>query len=505
MIGYDFLKPVAGVLTERLPVRALLVTCDLAQAVCMIAMAALVASGAHPLPVLLLAAVATAFSTPYFPVLTAVSPRLVAENQLAATNTVVGTVENLGLVVGPALGGLLLLVGDAAVPIGLNGLTFLVSAAVVASIHYRGRPSDSDPADLDGDAPGSPAGSFLHQMREGGRATVTDPGVLVLATFTAAVTFVYGFELVYLVFVARDRLGMGSEGVGYLTAAVGLGGLVGALLTNWLVDSPRVREIFFLTLVGNGVPLSLLGVIGSPVLAIAVLAVEGAAAIALDVLVVTSLQRIVRQHVLGRVSSIVDALAVAAILIGNLAAVALLHLVGLRTAVLVAGGLLPVIGVALLPMLGNLQRRVNASRMVLTPAADELAASGLFEGADRPMLERLAAVAQRETLPAGTVLLREGDEAREVLVLVSGSVGVEAQGRHLSDLTGPGYVGEIGIVRRIPRTATVTATSSTVLLRIRGEEFLDAISGSPPASVLHEMSIRLDRSGAASGPARRTR
>ncbi len=503
LVPVIILKPVAGVFGDRLPVRGLLVGCDLAQAGCMLAMAGLVAAGAPPLPVLALAAVSSAFSTPYFPVLTAITPRLVAENQLAASNTVVGTVENLALVVGPAAGGLLLLLGPASIPIALNAFSFLASAFFVASIRYRGNPARADgveglPGD-DVDGSGETTGSFARQLAEGFRATVADPGVVVLASFTSAVTFVYGFELVYLVFVARDRLGIGPEGVGYLNAAVGIGGVLGALLTNRLADSSRVRAVFLLTLLGCGLPLLLLGVIRTPWLALVVLGIEGAASIALDVLVVTGLQRIVRQRLLGRVSSIVDSFAVLAILLGNVAAVALLAVLGLRSSLLVSGALLPVLGLCLLPMLGDLQVRINASRDVLGPTVEQLAASRLLDGAGRPVLERLATGAVREKVPAGTVLLREGDEADDVLVLVAGRCTVTSQGRQINVVSSPAYVGEIGLVGRIPRTATVTAEVDCELLRIAGADFLDAVAGTPPVSLLSEMSVRLERSGSGSG------
>ena len=149
-----FLSPVAGVVGDRLPVRPLLIGCDLGQAAAMFAMAACVAADSPPAYVLLLAAVSSALSTPYFPVLTAVTPRLVAENQLAATNTFVGTVENLALILGPAIGGLLLVLGPPSIPIMINAGTFLVSAALVSGVRHAGRPGDSGSPSAD-EAPGS--------------------------------------------------------------------------------------------------------------------------------------------------------------------------------------------------------------------------------------------------------------------------------------------------------------------------------------------------------------
>jgi CRP-like cAMP-binding protein len=64
----------------------------------------------------------------------------------------------------------------------------------------------------------------------------------------------------------------------------------------------------------------------------------------------------------------------------------------------------------------------------------------------------------------------------------------------LSDLGAGDYFGEIGLIERIPRTATVTATTKAVLLRIDGAAFLDALTQSAPsAALLDGASLRLRR------------
>jgi CRP-like cAMP-binding protein len=62
------------------------------------------------------------------------------------------------------------------------------------------------------------------------------------------------------------------------------------------------------------------------------------------------------------------------------------------------------------------------------------------------------------------------------------------------------YFGEIGLLERIPRTATVAAEAPTRCYRIDGDEFLDALTTTPPAaSMLEGARARL----AASHPSRR--
>ena len=490
LLPLALLSPVAGVIGDRLPARRLLVVCDLGQALAMLAMAAVVAADGPPIAALALAAVSSTLATPYFPVLTALTPQLVEEKQLAATNTFISTVENLALILGPAAGGLLLAVGPPAVPIALNALTFLASAAFTAAVRYVGAPADRVTDEED------EATSFFGALGQGIRATVADKEVAVLVVFTCGVTFVYGFELVYLVFVADDRLGLGAEGIGYLNAAMGAGGALGALLTNRLADSPRMRAVLVLTLLGCGVPLGLLALVSQPWIAYVVLGIEGLASIALDVVVVTALQRMVRAGLLARVSSIMDSLTIGSIVLGNLAAVALLSATdSLRVSLLVAGSLLPVLAVVLLPLLGDLERRAGGGRTALAPTVEALAASGLLDSASRTVLERVAASATTEEVAAGTVLMREGDPAEDVLVLADGRADVSAAGRLINVVEAPAYIGEIGLLHAVPRTATVTTATTCTLHRIPGPEFLAAVNGGLPVPLQTEMSLRLERSG----------
>ena len=85
-------------------------------------------------------------------------------------------------------------------------------------------------------------------------------------------------------------------------------------------------------------------------------------------------------------------------------------------------------------------------------------------------------------------------------MLVEGKVevtGRRERGRkehHIRFMTGPSYVGEIGLLQGIPRTATVTATEPCRLWRIDGDAFLEALTQTPlSASFVSGMSTRLKR------------
>jgi CRP-like cAMP-binding protein len=128
-----------------------------------------------------------------------------------------------------------------------------------------------------------------------------------------------------------------------------------------------------------------------------------------------------------------------------------------------------------------------------------LDALDLFTGAPRSTLERLAAHATDVHVPAGAVILREGDTADALFVLCTGDVAVSAHGegarnRRLRTMTGPSYFGEIGLLRSLPRTATVMALTPAELLRVEADDFFDALQGaSVSASLLARSTARLAR------------
>jgi len=89
---------------------------------------------------------------------------------------------------------------------------------------------------------------------------------------------------------------------------------------------------------------------------------------------------------------------------------------------------------------------------------------------------------------AGEVVVREGDQATDFFVVKSGSLEVLSSGekgdheRIVNRLGDGDYFGEIGLLERMPRTATVRTTTDCVLYSIKGDDFLFAITQTPVIS-----------------------
>jgi ATP-binding cassette subfamily B protein len=143
------------------------------------------------------------------------------------------------------------------------------------------------------------------------------------------------------------------------------------------------------------------------------------------------------------------------------------------------------------PALLAIDRSASAQAAALAPRVAVLQRLDIFATASRPLLERLAGLETELEFPAGAAIVREGEAADALYVLVEGEVEVTARGelgaeRHIRTMASPSYFGEIGVLEHIPRTATVTALSNCRCERIEGEALLDALTTAPASSSLME-------------------
>jgi predicted MFS family arabinose efflux permease len=479
----------AGVVAERFERTRVLIGTDVLCAAYMTGMAIAMATTAPVVIVIVLAALTSTTGSAYQPATGALVPQVVDEDDLAAANGIEGAIDNLAILVGPAIAGVLLLGLAPASVVAVNAASFAVSAALVSRLRVRSVPTDV-----------TREGGPIQQMLVGIKAIGTSSTAAVLVGFSVLASFLYGTDTVLFVVVSKAKLGTGAEGYGYLLTALGVGGLLAAGLVNRFAASRRLGLVITVGLVLYCAPTALLVVVHSPTLAFIIEVIRGGATLIVDALALTALQRSLAPDLIARVFGVFFALVLGAISLGSLLMPQLLRAFGLdATLLIVAFGISGLVILAY-PWVVGIDRTAAARLAELQPRILALEALGIFAAASRPVIERLAAAATDVVETAvGQDIVTEGAPADAIYALLDGEVEVRARGeakrtRRLRVMTAPSYFGEIGVIEHIPRTATVRTLTPVRLLRIDGDEFLAALTvASPSASLVDGLSGRLAR------------
>jgi MFS family permease len=381
--------------------------------------------------------------------------------QLTAANVGTMTLESAAGLVGPVGAGLLLAVADAGAVFAGCALLAVASALAIARV-------SADAHSAVGTRRGIAA-----ELGEGLRGITGNAHVRLVVGLFAAQTLVRGFLAVLVVVIALDLTALGEPGVGLLSAALGVGGLAGAVAAVGFVGRGGVGRPFALALAFWGLPLALIGLAPVAAVAFVALAVVGLANTVLDVAGFTSIQERADERLLGRIFGLFELLVIVTVGVGSLAAPALVEAVGARTALVLAGLLLPLLALACRPGLARLDDGTEARAVDV----DLLRGSPIFAPLPYLVVRRLARALGTRTASAGETLMREGDAGDVMYVLERGEASVVVGSRRVAQL-GPGDVfGEIALLLDVPRTATVTAATDVSLRTLPREPFLAAVAG----------------------------
>ncbi len=468
--------PFGGMLGDRFPRLRVMVVSDLVRAGALTAAAAAIAFSAPAAVVYVLAILVTVTSQAFQPAESALLPTLAeSPEELAAANVANSTIEYAGYFVGPALGGVLLAVSSVETVFAATAAAFLWSAAMLALIRLRAPEPAREAA----------RGSWQHEALAGFRTIWRDSRLSLIVALFAAQTFVYGGLTVLIAVASIQLLGLGSPGIGYLNAALGIGGLIGGVVAVTLVGVRRLALIFGVGLVLWGTPILVLGLWAKTGPAFVLIGLAGLGMTLTDVAGFTLLQRAVPEEVLARVFGVLHSAFFAAGGIGAIIAPALVSWLGIKGALIVTGALLPAVTAPSFGMLG----RIDRSLTVPTAQINALRAIEMFAPLPAPTLEALAMSLARVDVPAGETLFRQGDHGDRFYIIESGEVEIEIDGRVVNVL-GPGdHFGEIALLRDIPRTATARARKATQLFALDRDAFLGAVTGHAGSSEAAETVV----------------
>ncbi|MEA2285873.1 MAG: hypothetical protein QOJ21_1916 [Solirubrobacteraceae bacterium] len=472
--------PAAAALGDRFPRQRVLAIGYVAQSVAMLATATAMLMGL-PVVIAYLAAAAAATSLVVTrPTQSAMLPSLArTPDELTAFNGAAAVVEGGGLLLGPLAAAAVLAVSTPATVFLLGAVALALAAA--ATLGVRRTDDDLDRLDEAG-APAAADGGLL----EGLRTVAADPDASLIVAMLTARMLMIGAADVLFVLLALDLLGIGESGAGILSAALGAGAIGAGALTFALVGRSRLAAVAAGGALVWGSALALIGVTATAWLAPLLVVAGGAGLAIVDIAGRTMLQRSVRDDVLSRVFGLQEGLAMAGLAVGSVLVPILVELTGLVGAVVLIAAVLPA---AVLMTWGRLAR---LDRRTVVPIREIalLRASALFRPLPAPQLEAVARRSTWLTVPAETVVIREGEVGDRFYVVAAGGVRVEVGGRHLRDIAIPGAgFGEIALLRDVPRTATVTTTRETVLLAIDRAPFLAAVTGHPEAFAAAEREV----------------
>ncbi len=483
VLPYVFLSIPAGIVADRFDRRLVLLITDLGRGALMLVLAWLVATNGSIEAIVAVTILATCLSSFFGPAIGSYLPTLVKdESDLGPANTAYASLDNIAFVIGPATASIILtLANDLAVAFLLNAVSFLVIAIILwglpPSIAGRGTAASDD------GIPAEPPGPFDWR-------TVRRP-VAGLMVVDSVGSFVFAGLGILTVVIAYDLLGRdgGEAATGALNSAVGVGGLIGAIVSGVLVLRRKLGPPLVAGALIMGASVAALGMSGSLAIALVAMAVVSLGSLLVQIVTETLFQRVVPDAVRGRTLGVLSTVSVLMYAAGSLLLPAAAELVGLAP-VLIASGVALVVSAAIaIVALGPWATQAPVPDALRA----RLSALPMFEGLPPARLETAERRSVLVPMVAGEVVIRQGDPADRFYVIGEGEVEVtqaapgSSQPRVLRRMgVGEGF-GEIGLLHASARTATVTALSSGTLVALDGDAFLDLVNGTGITSPYAEL------------------
>jgi MFS family permease len=434
----------------------------------------------------ILAAVAAAAAAPVRPAQITLMPAIArSPAELVAANTAWATGEGLGAFVGPAIAGALMTSHLHPAVAAVAGIGFAITAVIALGLRFE---QAADAAG--GSRPSGDLGfRFLHGLRAVRRSPVLS--WTMVGTYGQVIT--RGLLNALIVVAAIDLLLMGQSGPGLLSAALGIGGLIGVVFAMSSQRSEHLVRTEIVALVFWGAPLAALGIAPLVEVALVAMVVIGVANATYDVALFTILQRGSTNDDRAPILSVLEVVIGLGGISGSLLAPLLVTGVGPRPALIVAGTILPALALIMERRIGRADQVVVMDEDLIRLLRDVPA----FAALPMTAVERVAAGLVPFAAPAGTALMTQGELGDSFQVIATGEIEVLVDGRPIHRLGAGAGVGEIALLRRVPRTATVVAVSDVTGYRVDAATFLAAVAGPAAAAITERMAAaNLQRAGA---------
>ena len=388
-------------------------------------------------------------------------------DELTSANSAASVLQSAAMVGGPAIAAGLLAAGMVQAAMLVSCGLVAVAAVLLAGV----RPLSSE-------APVRAAGRLKQlklDMAAGFNAGVRQRDAAALFVPAAAQTFGRGVLNVLTVVIALELFDLGSAAVGWLTALLGVGGLLVGPLAVLVVRGKRVARSFAAGVAGWGVPMILLGFAHGAYWPYLMFGVIGVANVFDDVGVYSSLQQVIPPRLMGRALGVRRGLLLLSMGLGSAVTPWLIDAWGARGTLIATGLLLVALAAAFLPRLTAIDGKISAPGPDLTL----LRQVSFFHPLPFAIVEHLTSELQSATYQPGDVIVRDGEPGERFYIIAEGRARAAKDGMQLREMGSGESFGEIALLRRIPRTATVTALSRLEARTLAREEFLAAVTGNP--------------------------
>ena len=475
-IAAAFAGPLGAAVADRMDRRRFMMTTDLVRAVLASITAVLIMTDGPVAFVYVVAVVTATVGAPFRSAQAGLIPRLVdTPGELTASNAVAANIENVVVFMGPAIGALMVGTFDVAAVVWLNVASFIWSFVMVSGVKEHA-PADQ-PA---GGGEDEPEEKMLRQITAGFAYVGRNADLRTISLLTAAQTIIWGALSVFMVVIAVRDFGEPSS-VGWLQGSMGVGTIIGGVMILSRVAKGRLASDMVIGVLGWSLPVIVLAVFPSPITAIAALVVIGTADPWVNLGLETIPQRLAPENAISRVYAAVESIAIGAIALGSLLTPLLLHFFGIRPSLIGIGLVVTAYALSTLPRLRALDHRLTEPEGLAV-----LRTIGMFEALHPSVLEEMAHRLEAVTFSAGQVVVREGDPSDRFYVIAEGEVEVSHGDLVVRRETAGDFFGEIGLLRNVPRTATVTAVTDVKLWSLERSDFLGAVTGTGAARVAAE-------------------
>jgi predicted MFS family arabinose efflux permease len=468
MVPSAVMTPLLAPLADRGRRERILVLMSLVSSAGMAVAALVVGMDGPPQIVYAFAALSTIAGTLYLTALSALLPSLCRTGyELASANVVRGLLDSVATLLGPVVAAVLLQFTGVTAVFAVAAGSSLWAAAMMLRVHYEAPPR-----------PPARRTNLLAEAGEGVRAVAKNRDLALLVGLASVQTFTRGALTVFTVVVAIDLLRMGEPGVGALTAAMGAGAVLGSLAVSLLLGTRRLAGWFGLGVAMWGLPIALIGLFPTKAATIALLVCVGVANTLVDLGLMTLMARLAPDDVLARVSAVLESLIALTIGLGAVIASLVIDVSSVRVALVVIGALCPLAAAAGWLRLRHLDHAIG----VRDREIELLHQVAMLTPLPLPAIEHLARGLQPVSVSAGREVFKQGDIGDRFYVVESGVAEVIGDGRLVATL-GPGEAfGEIALLRRVPRTATVRAASELRLQALTSDHFLPVVTGFTPSA-----------------------